>query len=626
MVNPEPSEEEPPFPWMAMSALCVGMLGHSVAFTSPLPYVAFMVVDFGMVDNLDEAGYYAGWITGAFMIGRTIASLPWGVAADKWGRKPCLLLSMFNVAVLGLWFGFSSSFTMAVVLRFLVGLGNGFMCVAKTCVSEIVETKDHELKGFGYLNSIWGLGLIVGPALGGLLSRVSVQYPGSVSDDSIWAKYPYLLPSVVCSLIACVSFAWVLISLKETLGQSRVLITNEEWKRRRALAVTGKEPKEETEDRSVEMIVVNPMKMDSSVSISTSKDSSSNSSSGGSQSKWGILGSLGEKQDKKGFQPLPSEDDEDVENGNIPEQGRPSQSEGRINDANTSQDGEEEQHLVSSESGNSDETTPDLENQKNLVDSCDSCSTTVEGSTRSSSPTSPSPKAAKPKTMKEILMDWDCQILFTIYMTFRFLIMFIDECFPLWALTSLEHGGLAWESAQVGEVLACVGVALIIFQLFLFQPMMKRYFPHGPTDTYAKLCYICAISAAMVPFAAYFGLHVIKTDSADASRKNYVLFVSVMIFMMFFRVSLGSAFTTLSVVVNNSVDQSMRGTMNGLIMTAGSVGNTLGPIVGAICYAASLSIPQFLPYVPVDGRMMFIFGGIMSTGVGLFARRFLVVD
>ena len=63
-------KELPPFPWLPMAALCTGMLAHSVVFTNPLPYVAFMVVDFKMADNVDSAGYYAGWITGTFMIGK----------------------------------------------------------------------------------------------------------------------------------------------------------------------------------------------------------------------------------------------------------------------------------------------------------------------------------------------------------------------------------------------------------------------------------------------------------------------------------------------------------------------------------------------------------------------------
>ena len=42
-----------------------------------------MVVDFGMADNLDDAGYSAGWITGSFMLGRTVAGIAWGMASDR---------------------------------------------------------------------------------------------------------------------------------------------------------------------------------------------------------------------------------------------------------------------------------------------------------------------------------------------------------------------------------------------------------------------------------------------------------------------------------------------------------------------------------------------------------------
>eukprot|EP01037_Dinobryon_pediforme_P037696 gene37696-45316_t len=145
---------------MGMSFLCLGMLAHSIVFTSPLPYVAFMVVDFKMTDNLDEAGYTAGWITGMFMMGRTVAGVPWGMAADRYGRKMCLFISMVNVAVLGTLFGFSTSFTMAVFLCFMIGLGNGFMGVCKTVVTEMVLCKEHEVRAFGFINGVWGLGLI----------------------------------------------------------------------------------------------------------------------------------------------------------------------------------------------------------------------------------------------------------------------------------------------------------------------------------------------------------------------------------------------------------------------------------------------------------------------------------
>lgn len=71
--NTDTKVDEVAFPWMAMSAICIGMLAHSVVFTAPMPFVAFMVVDFGMSPTLDSAGYWAGWITGTFMIGRAMA-------------------------------------------------------------------------------------------------------------------------------------------------------------------------------------------------------------------------------------------------------------------------------------------------------------------------------------------------------------------------------------------------------------------------------------------------------------------------------------------------------------------------------------------------------------------------
>jgi hypothetical protein len=211
-----------PFDWASMAALCMGMLAHSVVFTAPLPFVAFMVVDFDMAATVDEAGYSAGWITGAFMIGRTSSGLLWGMASDRWGRRPCLLVTMFNVCLFGLLLGFSTNFTLAICFRLAIGLGNGFMGIAKTCISEVFP-KEHELRAFGMLNGVWGLGLIAGPAIGGLLSRPHVQYPLYFPADSVWGRFPYLLPCMVCAGLAAAAFGGIYWSLPETAGAAYLL-------------------------------------------------------------------------------------------------------------------------------------------------------------------------------------------------------------------------------------------------------------------------------------------------------------------------------------------------------------------------------------------------------------------
>lgn len=58
-----------------MSAL-YALFNALVVFTAPLPYVAFMIVDFHMAPDVDTAGYEAGWITGMFMVGRFVAGKP----------------------------------------------------------------------------------------------------------------------------------------------------------------------------------------------------------------------------------------------------------------------------------------------------------------------------------------------------------------------------------------------------------------------------------------------------------------------------------------------------------------------------------------------------------------------
>lgn len=74
------------------------------------------------------------------------------------------------------------------------------------------------------------------------------------------------------------------------------------------------------------------------------------------------------------------------------------------------------------------------------------------------------------------------------------------------------------------------------------------------------------------------------------------------------------------------------GTMNGLIMTAGSLGNALGPIVGAALYASALKASYHDPNsdhhrtaLPIDGRIVFVATGCVALVLSLMARRFLTI-
>lgn len=73
--------------------------------------------------------------------------------------------------------------------------------------------------------------------------------------------------------------------------------------------------------------------------------------------------------------------------------------------------------------------------------------------------------------------------------------------------------------------------------------------------------------------------------------------------------------------MNSSVDTKLRGRMNGLIMTAGSLGNGSGPIVGSILYAAFTQLTVMGKHLPgLDGRLIFGIGAIMTAILSVVVR------
>ncbi|KAI5406074.1 putative glutathione peroxidase 5 [Lathyrus oleraceus] len=70
--------------------------------------------------------------------------------------------------------------------------------------------------GLSTLSAAWGIGLVIGPALGGYLAQPAVKYPHLFPKDSFWDKFPYFLPSLSVSAFAFV-VAIACIWLPETL-------------------------------------------------------------------------------------------------------------------------------------------------------------------------------------------------------------------------------------------------------------------------------------------------------------------------------------------------------------------------------------------------------------------------
>ncbi|XP_011016745.1 PREDICTED: protein ZINC INDUCED FACILITATOR-LIKE 1-like [Populus euphratica] len=62
--------------------------------------------------------------------------------------------------------------------------------------------KEYQALGMSIISTSWGIGLVIGPALGGFLAQPAEKYPNIFSTDSLFGRFPYLLPCLLISIFS----------------------------------------------------------------------------------------------------------------------------------------------------------------------------------------------------------------------------------------------------------------------------------------------------------------------------------------------------------------------------------------------------------------------------------------
>ncbi|KAI1926066.1 hypothetical protein LOZ12_000507 [Ophidiomyces ophidiicola] len=192
-----------------------------IAFMSIFPYVYHMVSSFHVTDDDRKIALYAGAVTSAFTFAEFCAGVFWGRMSDAFGRKPVLIMGLFGTALSMLLFGFASNLPMALLARALGGLLNGNIGVLQTTVAELVTKKEHQPRAYSIMPFVWCLGSIVGPALGGALAQPCDNYPSLFARNTIFDRYPFLLPNLVCIAVLIVGITIGILFLEETHAEKR---------------------------------------------------------------------------------------------------------------------------------------------------------------------------------------------------------------------------------------------------------------------------------------------------------------------------------------------------------------------------------------------------------------------
>lgn len=110
-----------------------------------------------------------------------------------------MLVGLCGNIVAACLFGFAPSYLWALLFRFIGGLFNSSLPVAKAYALEVLEGNDR-MKTFKLMGIAWSLGTMVGSEIGGFLSRPARHIPFLFSEGGLLSVFPYSLPLLIAAL------------------------------------------------------------------------------------------------------------------------------------------------------------------------------------------------------------------------------------------------------------------------------------------------------------------------------------------------------------------------------------------------------------------------------------------
>ncbi len=167
-------------------ALMVVMLGFGMV----MPIFPFLL------DRMGGSGDDLGLLIALYAVMQLLCAPLWGSLSDRVGRKPILIVSMVGNGLTLLLLGLSTQMWMLFVARTLSGLlSSATMPAALATIGDNTAERDRG-GGIGQLGAASGVGIILGPALGGLLAGDSLTTPFFVAAG--------------LSLVSLLLIAWLL--------------------------------------------------------------------------------------------------------------------------------------------------------------------------------------------------------------------------------------------------------------------------------------------------------------------------------------------------------------------------------------------------------------------------------
>ena len=126
--------------------------------------------------SVNEASRDGGLLLFVYAFMQFICAPILGNLSDQYGRRPVLLFSLFGFGVDYIFLGFAPSFGWLFLGRMISGITGASFTTASAYIADI-SNAETRTKNFGMIGAAFGLGFIIGPAIGGLLAGWGIRAP-----------------------------------------------------------------------------------------------------------------------------------------------------------------------------------------------------------------------------------------------------------------------------------------------------------------------------------------------------------------------------------------------------------------------------------------------------------------
>jgi MFS transporter, DHA1 family, tetracycline resistance protein len=140
--------------------------------------------------TLSEASRYNGWLLFSFSIMQFVCAPLLGALSDRYGRRPVLLLSLLGFALDYVLLSLAPTIGWLFAGRLIAGVMGASFTTATAYIADISHD-ENRVQNFGMIGAAFGLGFIIGPAMGGLLGELGTRVPFMVAAALAFLNFLY---------------------------------------------------------------------------------------------------------------------------------------------------------------------------------------------------------------------------------------------------------------------------------------------------------------------------------------------------------------------------------------------------------------------------------------------------